>query len=349
MEMKDEANTSKKRKRKSACPACRAKCARTHKKSSVKDRAFCFFTLLEFPRSSTFLNVGRRTAERIAKLGGRKGANVQFFVEGPEAGQIWPLKLSLKEFTLVKGWSHFVASNPLLRAGDILLFTHLSRSHFVLRVFSQSQGHDGVEKFFQIAPENEKDKRKKQIVPIRFRERRTPCSSPCNIIRFPSQQIAYAPLSQAANCHPQFELALPTSAVSGTCRLNIPLSFSRHWLPNEAAKFKLWFPDHDETWWVTYQVHEQFRGFRWRRCALRNNLNVGDRCVFRLIDKTHYIFEVKIIRCLMFSYKVNSGTTLINVDDKTDLSSKHLLTGGETVFSESTSSPRSYKLTRRAT
>jgi hypothetical protein len=51
-----------------------------------------------------------------------------------------------------------------------------------------------------------------------------------------------------------------------------------------------------ESWEVLFSTLKRWISTGWKAFAISNGLQEGDKCVFKLLDELHYIFEVHVIK-----------------------------------------------------
>ncbi|GKU99046.1 hypothetical protein SLEP1_g11958 [Rubroshorea leprosula] len=98
--------------------------------------------------------------------------------------------------------------------------------------------------------------------------------------------------------NPSFKVVMQPSYVYDTCRMLLPVNFCMKYFPKHRGDAVLTVSD-GKTWSVVYSGEIKPKLCRgWRKFVHENNLEVGDVCVFALINQTKITFQVEIFRAV---------------------------------------------------
>lgn len=97
---------------------------------------------------------------------------------------------------------------------------------------------------------------------------------------------------------PMFLAVMSKTSVHGNhSRLIIPKKFAEYLLPKEDAEMILVHHKNPGRWQVMFKIYKLYGFFGgWNSFVASNELNIGDKCVFKLISKVPYIFKVFVIK-----------------------------------------------------
>lgn len=101
---------------------------------------------------------------------------------------------------------------------------------------------------------------------------------------------------------PEFSALLGKNAISGKYSITIPQAFVHRWMSkekvNRSFQVRLLYEKKPESWKLLVSRSQTQSRFvsGWKAFAISNGLQKGDKCVFKLLDKVEYIFEVHVIK-----------------------------------------------------
>ncbi|XVF59517.1 hypothetical protein PTKIN_Ptkin07bG0282200 [Pterospermum kingtungense] len=219
-------------------------------------------------------------------------------------GKTWPASyfryISCNKYTkaiLYNGWREFMRDNKL-EAGDVCVFELINQTEILLKVviFRVSEDSNcssslgGVNSLENAGSE-------------RLSTRRTTKSKHLGSLRpLTSHEKARAILkaSDFKSENPFFKVVMQPAYLNDKCRLYIPCKFAEMYLDGNKGQVILQVPDRG-TWTVKFSVNVMGSGQHkaqfyntWKDFAHGNNLEVGDVCVFELINRKKRSFKVSI-------------------------------------------------------
>ncbi|KAK8606805.1 hypothetical protein V6N13_052562 [Hibiscus sabdariffa] len=197
------------------------------------------------------------------------------------------------------GWKPFMQDNNL-KAGDVCVFELISQTEIKLKViiYRAHQYSSGSSPLGLSAPESTESKHHSSKRPMT-----------CN-----EKAIAMQRASNFKSKNPFFKVVMQHTYLTRN-RLNVPYKFVKSYLDKEKNEAVLRVAD-GRTWIVRFAVNEVTGGQHraefcpWRTFARDNNLEVGDVCVFELINRRENSFKVSI-----FSAARGANSSLSPQDD----------------------------------
>lgn len=218
-------------------------------------------------------------------------------------GKTWPANywryISCNKYTkaiLYNGWREFRQDNKL-EAGDVCVFELINRTEMLLKVVIYRVGEDsncysslgGVN-----SSENAASKRSRQ----RTKKSKHLCSMRPLTPLEKARAILRAGDFKSEN--PFFKVVMQPAYINPKHRVYIPYKFAETYLNGNKGQVSLQVPD-GRTWTLKFSVdvmgsgqHKAQFHNNWADFAQDNNLEVGDVCVFELIDCQKGSFKVSI-------------------------------------------------------
>ncbi|KAK9950337.1 hypothetical protein M0R45_005832 [Rubus argutus] len=218
-------------------------------------------------------------------------------------GRTWPVEFTCREqkARFRHGWSTFVKDNNV-EVGDVCVFILIKDVKLLLRVFlfriSQAENSPGPGKQTSLG-ENDfatKNDGRRLSSPQRF-QKRTPRKNLGRMTQLTTTEKAIA--LQRANAfksdNPFFKMAMQPSYIHGN-KIELPNEFAKRHLIKLPVGIGILRVSDGDTWSVKFKYDRKNSKARlhngWSPFVRDNNLKVGDVCVFVLIDRNEFLFDV---------------------------------------------------------
>ncbi|XP_021843056.2 B3 domain-containing transcription factor VRN1 [Spinacia oleracea] len=212
----------------------------------------------------------------------------------PGTTQQWKVELLEKntEFYFQKGWNKFVKDNNM-KIGEFMVFTYNGNSNFSVKLYGThcclKEDVEEGEEIDDVTLIND------DVKVNRPKLGRRP------------KWVLESEVVKAAEAyrmtHPEIPSFLVGISICYTSNMCIPSKWvSAHLnITTDECSITLTIPRSEKAWCVKMITHPRYRdrgGLRWRlsrgldKFFLDNNIQIGDVCVFKLVEDRHYTFKV---------------------------------------------------------
>lgn len=260
-----------------ACRACKRKCLITH--TSSKPAALSFFKVMS-SMFSTSLEIPSQCAEKIRSSGGCRHA----ILESPNGG-LWDILLCCvgSSAFLKDGWEHFFSYHSI-QPQDILVFRHVRDAHFLVQIFENS------------GKEKQRDLGCPFTPAAGMPKNNSPLKPETKFVQVEKDDFRPGMSFKKDELH--FSRVINKTAISGrSAEFYVPTWFGRRWLPRGKAKVVLLCER--RKWCVNFKAVSgcpKLNSKSWKDFAIQNQLKLNDTLHFQLIDRSNYVFRVRISR-----------------------------------------------------